>query len=182
MDQFDLRLRPLVLADEHEARAAHAELLADGFEFLLTAGHGTSPDDWPAYLAALELERVGRDLPPGRVPATFLVAEVAGTIVGRVSVRHRLTPVLERVGGHIGYAVRTAHRRRGHATSMLRQALERAADVGIATALATCDEENATSAHVIERCGGTLVDVVPHPETGLPTRRYRVPTSGTPDA
>lgn len=176
MDQSDLRLRPLTTADEHEARAAHAELLADGFDFLLPAGHGTTPDDWPAYLAALEVERVGRDLPPGRVPATFLVADVAGTIVGRVSLRHRLTPFLEQVGGHIGYAVRPAHRRRGHATSMLRQALAAAAGVGIGTALVTCDDDNAASARVIERCAGTLVDVVPHPETGRPTRRYRVPT------
>jgi ribosomal protein S18 acetylase RimI-like enzyme len=74
-------------------------------------------------LDGLERERVGVDLPDGRVPATFLVADVAGVIVGRVSVRHELNDRLSLVGGHIGYAVRPSFRRRGYVTAMLRHAL-----------------------------------------------------------
>ena len=37
-----------------------------------------------------------------------------------LDVRHRLTPALSEVGGHIGYAVRPSARRRGHATALLR--------------------------------------------------------------
>jgi predicted acetyltransferase len=62
-------------------------------------------------------------MPADRVPATFLVADVDGAIVGRVSIRHELNDHLTHFGGHIGYGVRPAHRRRGYATEILRQSL-----------------------------------------------------------
>ncbi|WP_432985558.1 GNAT family N-acetyltransferase [Dactylosporangium sp. CA-233914] len=43
--------------------------------------------------------------------------------LGRIVVRHRLTPNLLEAGGHIGYDVRPTARRRGHATAMLRAVL-----------------------------------------------------------
>jgi predicted acetyltransferase len=52
---------------------------------------------------------------PNQVSSTFLLAEVDGDIVGRVSIRHELNAYLPSVGGHIGYAVRPAYRRRGYA-------------------------------------------------------------------
>ena len=59
-------------------------------------------------------------------------------------------------GGHIGYAVRPAHRRRGYATEILRQSLIVARAVGVDGVLVTCDDDNVGSAAVIERCGGVL--------------------------
>jgi predicted acetyltransferase len=170
-----LRLRPLTLRDEDEARAAHRELAAEGFEFLLGLARD---DDWGEYLGRLDRERAGVALPEGRVPATFLVGDVAGVVVGRVSVRHALNEYLAHVGGHIGYSVRPAYRGRGFATAMLRQALAVAASVGVDGALVTCDDGNVASFRTIERCGGVLQDTVPSPGAGRPTRRYRVPTSG----
>lgn len=164
----ELILRPLRPDDEPEAVRAHKELAADGFEFLL----GWTPDrPWADLLAAYEAERRGLDLPAGRVPGTFLVAEVDGELVGRVSVRHALTDWLERYGGHIGYGVRPAHRRRGHATRILRQALGIARDAGVARVLVTCDDDNLASAAIIERCGGILADVLAVPD-GPAKRRY----------
>ena len=138
-----VRLRPLGPSDEAEATAAHRELAAEGVPFLLDLAPG---DDWAAHLARLARDRGGVDLPAGRVPAAFLVAEVGGRIVGRVSVRFRLTPALERVGGHIGYAVRPQHRDRGYATAVLWQALDVARAAGVEVALLTCDDGNAASA------------------------------------
>ena len=43
-------------------------------------------------------------MPDGLVPATFLVADVDGVLVGRTSIRHELDEFLAREGGHIGYA------------------------------------------------------------------------------
>jgi predicted acetyltransferase len=163
-----LLLRPLVARDEAEAVQAHEELAAEGFEFLL----GWTPGrPWDDLLATYQHERRGVDLPEGRVPATFLVAEVGGQIVGRVSIRHTLNEHLALYGGHIGYGVRPAHRRRGYATEILRQSLEYARGVGVERALVTCDDGNAASAATIERCGGVLEDVVDMPG-GAPKRRY----------
>jgi predicted acetyltransferase len=165
----DLRLRPLRTADEAEARAAQAELTPEGFRFLLD---GFSPrEGWDAYLERLERYRSPNGAAPGMVPATLLVAEVEGEIVGRVSIRHELNDMLLRVGGHIGYGVRPQHRRRGYATEILRQSLIIARSLGIDPVLVTCDEDNAGSMAVIERCGGLLEDTVEVPGAAR-KRRY----------
>jgi len=166
-----LRLRPLRLGDEPAFRSAHAELLADRFTF------GFIGDDEPFadHVDRLERQRRGRDLGE-LVEATWLVADVDGAIVGRTSIRHRLNGYLAFHGGHIGYAVRPAFRRRGHATDILRQSLIIARSYGIGPALVTCDDDNVGSATVIERCGGALERVVPAHEsdTGVAFRRYWV--------
>lgn len=77
---------------------------------------------------------------------------------GRLSIRHRLNDRLRVIGGHIGYDVRPSARRRGHATAMLRVALPLARELGIESALVTCDTDNVASRKVIEAAGGVLAD------------------------
>ena len=78
--------------------------------------------------------------------------------VGRISLRHGLTPSLLDWGGHIGYDVRRSRRREGHATRMLGAVLPEAAGRGIDPVLLTCDAENLASRRVIEANGGVLED------------------------
>lgn len=163
-----LRLRPLRFDDEPEARLAHEELKDDDFQFLLD----WTPDrPWGDYVAEQADRRHGIGLPENRVSSSFLIAEVDGALVGRISIRHELNAWLSALGGHIGYAVRPAHRRRGHATEILRQGLVIARAEGIEEVLVVCDEGNLGSSAVIERLGGVLEDVRPDSE-GLPKRRY----------
>lgn len=164
-----LRLRPLRLTDEAAFLAAHEAMAADQFTFGLGYEPGMS---WPAYLDALRAQRAGIVPPGGRlVPATFLVADVGGEIVGRTSVRHQLNDLLAHEGGHIGYGVLPEHRRRGYASEILRQSLVVARAEGVERVLVTCFDDNLASATVIERCGGVLESVVTS-EGGHPTRRY----------
>ncbi len=74
--------------------------------------------------------------------------------LGRVHVRHRLTPFLRGMGGHLGYHVVPPARRRGHATAMLATALPVAAALGLECLLLTCDVDNTASRRVIEANGG----------------------------
>lgn len=166
-----MRVRLLDLDDEVAAEDAHRVMAAEGFTFLLDRDRATS---FPDYLALLEDLRLGRNVPADRVRGTFLVAEVAGELVGRVSIRHELNIFLEREGGHVGYGVLPAHRGRGYATAMLRHALGVLAADGLDTALVTCADENLASRATIERCGGSLIDVVE--VSSIPIRRYAVPT------
>jgi predicted acetyltransferase len=166
---MDLLLRFLRAEDEPEARAAHAELEAESFQFLL---HLDPAQAWPSYLEDLERVRLGTDIPPDFVPATFLIAEVDGALVGRVSIRHELNHDLLETGGHIGAAVRPRYRRRGYAQEILRQALDLARLAGIEEILVTCEEDNTASIAVIERLGGVLEDVRRDPGHGRLVRRY----------
>ena len=164
-----LNLRPLRRGDEREVREAHREMESEDFAF---APGLTAMTDWDAYRASLQQHRAGIGLPPGWVPSTFLVAEAGGRIVGRTSIRHRLTEQLAQVGGHIGFCVLPTDRRRGYATEILRQSLVITHKVGLSDVLVTCDEANVGSRKVIESCGGTLESVV----SGAPgsrIRRYR---------
>lgn len=148
--------------------AAHETMAAEGFTFLLAWGED---DAFADYIA--RLERIERGEPPmGRfVESSFLVAEVDGEVVGRASIRYRLNDFLRHEGGHIGYGVLPAHRRRGYASEILRQSLERVRARGVERVLVTCDDDNVGSAAVIERAGGVLDDIVDN-ESGTQTRRY----------
>jgi predicted acetyltransferase len=96
--------------------------------------------------------------PAGYVPVTELWWVAEGRLIGRVSIRHRLTPFLREVGGHIGYVVRPSARRRGHATAMLAAALPHAAALGHEQVLVTCDHDNVGSRKAIEANGGLAED------------------------
>jgi predicted acetyltransferase len=94
----------------------------------------------------------------GWVPWTALWWVADAGYLGRVQIRHRLTPWLLEAGGHIGYDMRPSARRRGHATALLAAALPVAARLGIDPALLTVDVDNAGSRRVIETNGGVLED------------------------
>ena len=83
--------------------------------------------------------------------------EAEGRILGELFIRHRLTPHLEQIGGHVGYKVRPSCRNRGVATAALRLALRQLAEMGIEQAFVTCNTTNAASAKVIEKCGGLRI-------------------------
>jgi predicted acetyltransferase len=148
-----LRVRPLRDEDEAAFTAGHRAMAVEGFTF----GLGYEPGKpWRTYLKEQEDHRQGRNLPARHVPGTFLVAEVAGEIVGRTSIRFRLNDFLAERGGHIGYGVLAQHRRRGYATEILRQSLIIARAAGVDQVLVTCDQDNVASRAVIESCGGVL--------------------------
>jgi predicted acetyltransferase len=153
-----LRLRPYRPEDESAAVAAHEELLADDFHFLLGWDATVS---WSDFLRVLDDQRHGANLAENQVRAVQLVADVDGELVGRVSVRFELNGFLATTGGHIGYAVVPAHRKKGYATEILRQALVVIRADGVDRVLITCLEGNAGSRRVIENCGGTFESTVP---------------------
>ncbi|MGB3734684.1 MAG: GNAT family N-acetyltransferase [Ilumatobacter sp.] len=162
-----MRLRPLLLADEAEFRRIHSAMDAEHFEFGLGLDEATS---WVTYIDALDEMRRG-NVQPGFVPATFLVAVVDDEIVGRTSIRHELNDFLAHEGGHIGYGVALEHRRRGHATEILRQSVIVGRSHGVDRALVVCNEDNVASAAVIESCGGVLESVVDGAD-GVRKKRY----------
>jgi predicted acetyltransferase len=115
------------------------------------------PDAFAAYVAA-QIADADETSPrrDGWVPATHLWYVKGTAFLGRLSIRHRLTPWLRDYGGHIGYDVRPSARRRGHATRMLQLALPWCRELGIDPVLVTCDVDNEASRRVIEHADGVF--------------------------
>ena len=171
-----LRLRPYRHGDESSALDAHEAILSEDFHFLLGWNATMS---WSDFIRALDDQRRGVNLTENQVRAVQLVADVDGELVGRVSIRFELNDFLATTGGHIGYAVVPAHRRKGFASEMLRQALVVIRAEGVDRVLVTCLDGNAGSRRVIEGCGGTYESTVPLEEgqtlcqdNGEEVRRY----------
>ncbi|MBA3265095.1 MAG: GNAT family N-acetyltransferase [Nocardioidaceae bacterium] len=126
---------------------------------VFTADELRQVSTFSAYVERLhEVGLPETSLPPGIVPSTTLWWAQGEEYLGRLSIRHRLTPWLLDFGGHIGYAVRPSARGRGHATAMLAAALPQVAAMGIDSVLVTCDATNLASRSVIEANGGVLED------------------------
>jgi predicted acetyltransferase len=131
-----------------------------GREILRWSERWDDPAEFAAYTAWLRADTAEESArPPGFVPATTLWWAEGENYFGRITIRHRLTPSLLNLGGHIGYDMRPSARRRGHATAMLAAALPVARGLGIDPALVTCDEDNVGSRKVIEGNGGVFEDV-----------------------
>ena len=121
------------------------------------------PTDWLQEAAAdfvsfVERRRTVREL--WGVPVTERWFVDGNDYLGAVIIRHHLTPALEREGGHLGYHVVPSHRRRGHATQMLAQALVVCQQLGLRQVLVTCPLDNLASRRVIEANGGVLDRIV----------------------
>ena len=130
------------------------------------------------YLELLDQRERGVNLLPGHVPSTFLFGFVGDRIVGRAAIRHRLNDSLLCVGGHIGFVVVPEFRRQGHATAILRLALQFANDtLQLRRVLLTCDDDNVGSIRTIVKNGGMLEDIVTGTDLDRPTRRYWIATS-----
>lgn len=170
----ELTLRLPGEQEEHEFLCAHRATSPDVPSFLHYYAEGMQ---YRHYLEVLADQRRGTNLPPNHVPTTFLFAYVRTRIVGRVSIRHALNGFLERVGGHIGYVVVPAFRRRGYATEILRQALHIAREeLGIRRVLVTCDDDNLGSIRTIEKNGGRLENIITGPDLAKAKRRYWIAT------
>jgi predicted acetyltransferase len=121
----------------------------------LSAGWLEEAADFAGFV---EQRRVVREL--WGVPVTELWFVEGTEYLGTLLIRHRLTPALERAGGHIGYHVVPGQRRRGHATQMLAQALVVCQQLGLGEVLVTCPVDNLGSRRVIEANGGALARIV----------------------
>ena len=144
------------LGPDHE-RWMGTRSLADDTEW--TREQAADPDEFHRMVEAIRGEAdPATVLPAGLVHQTVLWFVDGVEFLGRLSIRHELTPALVEVGGHIGYFVRPSARRKGYATQMLTQSLPIAGALGIDPALVTCDLDNTASRKVIEAAGGELED------------------------
>jgi len=161
-------IRPLEATDEASIR--EADEVMSPFSFSLDLAPDEPFEQWLQRRSADEMG----DVPEGRVPALFRVAEAEGQLLGRVSVRLVLNDWLAKYGGHVGYGVLPQHRRKGVATALLGEALSILHAHDVEQALIVCDDDNEASARVAQAFGGVLAERAVD-EGGCPIRHYLVP-------
>ncbi len=165
-------LVPPSLGYQDSFLAALREYRAEGRHTELPAGRLADPAEFARYVAALQANATlagaavryvaalrgaePESWPGGYVPQTDLWWVAGDRYLGRVSIRHRLTPHLLYEGGSIGLEVRPSARGCGHATAMLAAALPLAAALDVDPARLDCEADNAASRRVIEKNGGVF--------------------------
>ena len=160
---------------EASYRDAMEEFVAEGRPEELRAlpQHAT----FEAFVSQLDDYAHGRRLPDGWVPmSTFWLVD-DDCFLGKLEIRHQLTELLRRVGGHIGYCIRPSERCRRYGTQLLALALPKCREIGLNRVLITCDTTNLASRRIIEANGGQLEDVVPT-EDGVGKIRFWIDLSG----
>ncbi|WP_342420445.1 GNAT family N-acetyltransferase [Paenibacillus sp. FSL E2-0178] len=134
------------------------------------------PADFAGMLQSLREHAGGENIKDGWVSSsTFWLVTTDQRVVGAVNIRHWLTEALLRTGGHIGYGVVLSERRQGYASELLKQALLKAAELGIEKALVVCDAVNTASERTIRKNGG-VEDSEYIEEDGNVIRRFWIET------
>jgi predicted acetyltransferase len=151
------------------------QIIAEGKASFLKAE--LDEENLQAYLDAVIGEETGIGLPEGYVSATNLWLIDDDEYIGSISIRHRLTESLIRMGGHIGYLIAPMHRNKGYGKKILELGLEVARKRGIKNALVTCNKANLASAKIIEANRGVLENEIFLEDRGHWERRYWITIS-----
>jgi predicted acetyltransferase len=171
----EIVLVPMSPGRDEEFSQVLEEFRAAGELDVYRGDHVIAWEGYAAFYALVSRMKAGGYPRPEIVPTDSYFIEAEGRILGELYIRHRLSPRLEQVGGHVGYKVRPSCRNRGIATAALRLALRQLAGMGIERALVTCNANNAASARVIEKCGGVRAEDAPTQDGG--ERRYWISTT-----
>ena len=128
---MEIVLTPMLPGRDAEFEEMLAEYRAAG-ENQVYKGHQVIA--WQGYAALFDLlthMKTGGYPKPDIVPMDSYFIEEGGRILGELYIRYRLSPRLEKIGGHAGYKVRPSERNRGVATTALRLALRQLNHAGV---------------------------------------------------
>jgi predicted acetyltransferase len=162
MNEVDHALRvvltPMTPGRDAEFAAMLDEFRAAGEMAVYSGSFAIAWSGYSGFYALLSQMKAGGFPTPEIVPMDSYFIEAGGRILGELMIRHRLSPFLEKMGGHVGYKVRPSCRNRGVATAALRLGLLELAGLGVERALVTCNSNNGASARVIEKCSGVRIE------------------------
>lgn len=134
---------------------AMAEFEAEGDHQFLQS---MTRDQFPLHVQRLHDLANGINLKEGYIPSKEFWITDADGFAGRIILGLTFIPPPERVGHHVGYAIRPSKRRNWYATKALQLLCDEARKLRIFKLMPTCGADNVASRKVIERNGGVLLD------------------------
>lgn len=166
------------LSDVYEAVAEYKSAPSEYEIHAVSKMIEAADDDFASYFINTENESLGVALKPGYVAHTVYWLVEDDKYIGTFDLRHKLTPYLEKIGGHIAYQIRPLAQRKGYGYKGLKLCLEYARKKGIERALVTCEEDNICSYGVMHKMmldmGGT--EILPYTKDGIVNRRVWINT------
>ena len=102
----------------------------------------------------------------------YWMTDDMGFVVGLVRIFPRINKTLLNKGGHFGYYVAPAHRRKGYGKAAIRLALDKLRANGVKRALVTVDSHNTVSLSLVKALGGAMEDERIDDETGQAFCRF----------
>lgn len=109
------------------------------------------------------------------IPTSSYLLVENDEIVGHIFIHHFIDlEVLRDYEGHIGYGIRPNKRNRGYGTKMLTLALEKCKDLSLNEIFISCEKENISSARVIEKNNGLLLEETYVVEENAIFKKYKI--------
>ena len=132
-------------------------------------------DDWLDYCVHIA---TAPPLSDDFVPqANYWITDETGFVVGLVRIFPCINKALINNGGHLGYYVAPAYRRKGYGKAAFRLALDRLRIEGVRRALVTVESHNIASLSLVLALGGVEEDERIDDETGQAFRRFWLDTA-----
>jgi predicted acetyltransferase len=120
----------------------------------------------------------GINIPEGWVPcSSFWLLDDSGEVVGVIRIRHCADNDYLQMIGHIGYEIKSSHRKEGYGSKILELGLIEARKLGLEKVLITCNEDNIASRRIIEKFNGQYKKFFIDDESGKNVLQYEVFTS-----
>lgn len=129
----------------------------------------SSYEDW---LNDLELKKDKKNLPGTYSPQINYLMLEDNYLIGVITIRWELVPILLYYGGNIGYMIRPSKRKHGYGKKMLNLLLEEKVRGKLDKVLVTCRKDNEASKKLIESSGGIFDNEVYVKEEGCIYLRY----------
>lgn len=135
--------------------------------------NGASFETW---LRWIEEDKYEDTCPENSVPQTlYFAVDENNTLLGAITIRHRMGELNLIDGGFSGYGIRPSQRKKGYAKTMLALGIQKLNERGIYDILLTCDADNIGSYKTILANGGRLENEILN-EDGVLVKRFWIHT------
>lgn len=115
-------------------------------------------NDFNKFIAEINKLETNPKVENGRVKESTYWLIDNNEYIGRISIRHNLTPYLEKYDGNVGFEIRPSKRKRGYGKLILDLGIKEAEKLNLSKVFIMCKDKNISSIKIIEANKGILLE------------------------